>query len=813
MDDRSRLFRSVEPHAQAHADPEAHSNPNNNHGNPTTHLTAKPHAFSGAILSPKHARELTPSSCLQIASSLAEQSQRRTVVPYTLWITEAWRVLGWAEPSAALFWEISTMYHTLYLAGRAFAADYDSNDGAGVGGIPPILSCGSASSVGSGQTAHTPVTFDKKKFSTAASAKELPVWLVGTFLLLHCEEFAFWRNLSGKDDRRFFDASHEGVEVRDSYASSMLLHSHHSGSSSLSPRTQLHAGWSTNHGHCAAYLLRHLRKVLLLAAVPHNTEAVNACMHLAALPSPPWMPTGQGLASREYNVDEIYRQHEEEHGQVGLTVQLSLEDLERLHLVFQPPQGGGIDDPPLRLGDFFWSLIKVHRSGPPPPMASLRLAEVERELRRHLELEIANLRKGDSSRTADEATNALAKLSLKKSPAPPTVDLRAKQPDNQYVKELSYTHLRGTTILLKPNPTETSSGASAASGEHHFVGNLMNSQRLHDLAISECSDAHFYLLQPFEHATISACTGCTIVVGAVAGLLHIVDCEKTTITSASRRLLVSNSCDVTVHIFSPSPPILVGDNRTCQFAPYNTYYDGLREDLLVTGLAAAVVSENHSPYHGRGNGDESTQSTAAAAWPPLQCASNKWKVPVEMSKLELPEGPSHASSAAGVPSPPSSPSATAAAPPTTGASSPGADDKAMKGAASGQGEATLHSAPVLVPPSEFHMLFVPVESETAKPRRVDDATEETKEPESQYCRMLSEVLNCSPFSLPVEYERSVLSKADRIRTIQQKVRDDLTPEQQHQFEEELNRGFREWLVTSGNLRQVLDLVHMEQRRG
>jgi hypothetical protein len=76
------------------------------HNNMT--LTAKPHAFAGAVLSPKHARELTPSLCLAIASALAEQSYRKTAVPYTLWITEAWRVLGWAEPSAALFWEMAS---------------------------------------------------------------------------------------------------------------------------------------------------------------------------------------------------------------------------------------------------------------------------------------------------------------------------------------------------------------------------------------------------------------------------------------------------------------------------------------------------------------------------------------------------------------------------------------------------------------------------------------------------------------------------------------------------------------------------------
>lgn len=166
-------------------------------------LTAKPHAFAGAVLSPKHARELTPSQCLAIASGLAEQSYRKTAVPYTLWITEAWRVLGWAEPSAALFWELATMYYTLYLAGRAYAADYQDTSN-----IPPILSCGSTSSMGSGNTHLTdrPLAFDRKKFSTAASAKELPAWLVGSFLLFHCEETAYQRNLSAQDDRRFYSS-------------------------------------------------------------------------------------------------------------------------------------------------------------------------------------------------------------------------------------------------------------------------------------------------------------------------------------------------------------------------------------------------------------------------------------------------------------------------------------------------------------------------------------------------------------------------------------------------------------------------------
>lgn len=102
----------------------------------------------------------------------------------------------------------------------------------------------------------------------------------------------------------------------------------------------------------------------------------------------------------------------------------------------------------------------------------------------------------------------------------------------------------------------------------------------------------------------------------------------------------------------------MGDNRSCQFAPYNTYYDGLREDLLATGLAAALLNSDGSAYGG-----------ADLPQPALQCSSNKWKHPVELAKLEIPQLPG------AVPG-------SAAAVSSTGNTSPhasgvGADDKAL----------------------------------------------------------------------------------------------------------------------------------------
>ena len=232
-----------------------------------------------------------------------------------------------------------------------------------------------------------------------------------------------------------------------------------------------------------------------------------------------------------------------------------------------------------------------------------------------------------------------------------------------------------------------------------------------------------------------------------------------------------------------------------KFAPYNTYYDGLREDLLATGLAAGVVSPDNNemvsdPLYG----------------PTLQCASNKWKQPVELSTLsDLLQ-------------------AQSLVPPRSSSPTPGSEsstDDAMK-------------TPSLVPASEFQVLLVPYISEAAKERRARQemaAEEMTVQTSgsfedsasiasgaskvgngigSMYCHNLADVLQLSPFRLPTEYEKRAVKKTDQIKILQAAMQN-LTEEQQAKLEEELNSGFRDWLVTSGNLRQVLDLVHLDRK--
>lgn len=192
---------------------------------------------------------------------------------------------------------------------------------------------------------------------------------------------------------------------------------------------------------------------------------------------------------------------------------------------------------------------------------------------------------------------------------------------------------------------------------------------------------------------------------------------------------------------------------------------------------------------------------------------------------------------------------------SSGSLSPGADDRALGGSVD-----TTMKTPVLLPSSEFDVLLVPVESEEARIQRQmlresqeaeaaasaaananneeetegggeDEVGETTTvysttssltgvtgerkgggqkpQPESDYCRILADLLTFSPFHMPHDYERRVIAKAERVRGLQQAMQE-LNDEQRTSLQDELNRGFQDWLVTSGNLRQVLDLIHLEK---
>lgn len=194
--------------------------------------------------------------------------------------------------------------------------------------------------------------------------------------------------------------------------------------------------------------------------------------------------------------------------------------------------------------------------------------------------------------------------------------------------------------------------------------------------------------------------------------------------------------------------------------------------------------------------------------------------------------------------------------------SPGADDRAL---IAGSADVSMKTS-ILLPASDFDVLLIPVESDEARVRRemfresqaeltavppattssyekekveeenytpLDDAGGETitvssntssltgitsdrekgveqrssPPAESDYCRLFADLLTLSPFHMPHEYEKRVVAKAERVRSLQMAMQE-LNNEQRMNLEEEINRGFQDWLISSGNFRQVLDLISL-----
>ncbi len=198
--------------------------------------------------------------------------------------------------------------------------------------------------------------------------------------------------------------------------------------------------------------------------------------------------------------------------------------------------------------------------------------------------------------------------------------------------------------------------------------------------------------------------------------------------------------------------------------------------------------------------------------------------------------------------------------------SPGADDRALIG---GSTEVSMKTS-VLLSSSEFDVLLIPVESDEARTRRqvfresqtdraevpssatnkYGEQEEESEEYpasrvdaenetttvysntssltgitgdrekgaeqrslspiESDYCRLFADLLTLSPFHMPHEYGKKVVGKAERVRSLQMAMQE-LNQEQRANLEEELNKGFQDWLISSGNFRQVVDLIQMEKK--
>jgi len=145
-------------------------------------------------------------------------------------------------------------------------------------------------------------------------------------------------------------------------------------------------------------------------------------------------------------------------------------------------------------------------------------------------------------------------------------------------------YTRTTIIQTSTQTSKVVEGVATTENTPSSSSSTTPSSTLQDAHVANCRHSFLYVLLPVRFAVVQSCEDCTIVIGACQGVLSLERCERVTILCCGQQLRISNCIDCTIYSYTPRSPMLLGDNRGLQFAPYSTYYTSLSEHLVRTGL-------------------------------------------------------------------------------------------------------------------------------------------------------------------------------------------------------------------------------------
>lgn len=92
-----------------------------------------------------------------------------------------------------------------------------------------------------------------------------------------------------------------------------------------------------------------------------------------------------------------------------------------------------------------------------------------------------------------------------------------------------------------------------------------------DVRISNCTDAHLYLLCALGRVSFVGCRNCTLFLGGCVSL-SLINCENVRVHAVARVCRVTNCFDTHLYLCTNTSPQIVGENRGLVFAPYNAAY-------------------------------------------------------------------------------------------------------------------------------------------------------------------------------------------------------------------------------------------------
>eukprot|EP00873_Tetraselmis_striata_P027424 jgi/Tetstr1/447688/TSEL_035046.t1 len=273
-----------------------------------------------------------------------------------------------------------------------------------------------------------------------------------------------------------------------------------------------------------------------------------------------------------------------------------------------------------------------------------------------------------------------------------------------------------------------------------------------ELRISDCHDVVIYALTPLKLASIFGCSDTTIVLGPVGQFLRIERCERLQLIVATKRITISTCHDCTFFLGVNRPPCLIGDSRFIQMAPYCTQYDALGGHMASVGVVPSV---------------------------------NKWDQAITVAHTN------HSGSSTRLHAPDS---------PKTAAAHTmfGNTDGMMIG----------RSSWTLLPPNKLLPFVIPFKGApghlggggTGAPGSPPKAPTSAQAP--------------GPFPLPPAYEQALSTKVQGVADLRQAVKSAVLEEQRKkELQAVIQAHFKEWLVNSGNMRQIYDLARLEREEG
>jgi len=110
----------------------------------------------------------------------------------------------------------------------------------------------------------------------------------------------------------------------------------------------------------------------------------------------------------------------------------------------------------------------------------------------------------------------------------------------------------------------------------------------HSLQLLDCHSAYIYVLASVRSVELVGCCSCTVVVGAIGGVLSAHYCERLSLHATAAAARIGNCIDTSLFLCVNTPPLMWGENHRVSLAPYGTVYRGLREHMAAAQVCAQL---------------------------------------------------------------------------------------------------------------------------------------------------------------------------------------------------------------------------------